>query len=64
MTVPNSVDRAAPVIAVHEIDIEAPLETVWHLHVDAGLTRPVPGRSDLTVPASSADLDPIQCSPE
>ncbi len=34
MTVPNSVDRAAPVIAVHEIDIEAPLETVWHLHVD------------------------------
>ena len=34
MTVPTSVDRTAPVIAVHEIDIEAPLETVWHLHVD------------------------------
>jgi hypothetical protein len=34
MTVSTSVDRAAPVIAVHEIDIEAPLETVWHLHVD------------------------------
>jgi hypothetical protein len=34
VTVPSSVDRAAPVIAVHEIDIEAPLETVWHLHVD------------------------------
>jgi hypothetical protein len=34
MTVPTGVDRAAPVIAVHEIDIEAPLETVWHLHVD------------------------------
>jgi hypothetical protein len=34
MTVPTSVDRAAPVIAVHGIDIEAPLETVWRLHVD------------------------------
>ena len=34
MTVPTGVDRAALVIAVHEIDIEAPLETVWHLHVD------------------------------
>jgi hypothetical protein len=34
MTAPTSVDRAAPVIAVHEIDIEAPLETVCRLHVD------------------------------
>lgn len=34
MTVRTGVDRAAPVIAVHEIDIEAPLDTVWYLHVD------------------------------
>ena len=34
MTVPTSIDRAAPVIALHEIDIEAPLDTVWRLHVD------------------------------
>ena len=34
MTVPTDVDRAAPVIAVHEIDIEAPLDTVWRLHAD------------------------------
>lgn len=26
--------RAAPVIAVHEVDIEAPLDMVWRLHTD------------------------------
>jgi hypothetical protein len=36
VTVPTDVDRAAPVIAVHEIDIEAPLDTVWPLHTDIG----------------------------
>ena len=34
MTVPTEVDRAAPVVAVHEIQIEAPLETVWRLDTD------------------------------
>jgi hypothetical protein len=34
MTVPTDVDRAAPVIAVHQIDIEALLDTVWRLHTD------------------------------
>lgn len=34
MTVPTEVDRGAPVTAHHEIDIEAPLDTVWQLHVD------------------------------
>jgi uncharacterized protein YndB with AHSA1/START domain len=34
VTAPTDVDRAAPVISVHEIDIEAPLETVWRLHTD------------------------------
>ena len=34
MTVPTDVDRAAPVIAVHEIDIGAALDTVWRLHTD------------------------------
>jgi Polyketide cyclase / dehydrase and lipid transport len=34
MTVPTAVDRSAPVIALHEIDIEAPLDTVWRLHLD------------------------------
>jgi uncharacterized protein YndB with AHSA1/START domain len=33
-TAPTDVDRAAPVTAVHEIDIAAPLETVWQLHSD------------------------------
>ena len=34
MSAPTDVDRAAPVIAVHEIDIEAPIDTVWRLHTD------------------------------
>ena len=34
MTAPTDIDRAAPVIAVHEIDIEAPMDTVWRLHTD------------------------------
>ena len=40
MTIPTSVDATAPVLAHHEIDIRAPLETVWELHVDvSGWTR-------------------------
>ena len=34
MTVPIDVDRSAPVVAVQEIDIEAPLNTIWRLHTD------------------------------
>jgi len=34
VTVPTAVDGSAPVIALHEIDIEAPLDTVWKLHLD------------------------------
>jgi len=34
MTAPTDIDRAAPVIAVHKIDIEAPLGSVWQLHTD------------------------------
>ena len=32
MAQPHDVDRAAPVLAHHEIDIDAPLERVWALH--------------------------------
>jgi hypothetical protein len=32
MTTPTDIDRDAPVIAHHEIDITAPLDTVWSLH--------------------------------
>ena len=34
MTTPTDIDRTAPVIARHEIDINAPLDTVWWLHTD------------------------------
>jgi uncharacterized protein YndB with AHSA1/START domain len=40
VTNPTSFDATAPVLAHHEIDIKAPLETVWALHVDVnGWTR-------------------------
>jgi hypothetical protein len=32
---PDSVDRNAPVLAHHEIDISAPVSRVWALHQDA-----------------------------
>ena len=31
---PTSIDGDAPVLARHEIDIRAPLDTVWQLHAD------------------------------
>ena len=34
MTTPTGIDRDAPVIAHHEIDIAAPLDMVWNLHTD------------------------------
>lgn len=32
MNAPVAIDRSAPVVARHEIDIQAPLTTVWQLH--------------------------------
>ena len=34
MSIPTGVDGDAPVRAHHEIDINAPLDTVWQLHAD------------------------------
>ena len=34
MAVPTDVDRSAPVLAHHEVEINAPLDTVWQLHID------------------------------
>ena len=34
MTTPTDIDRAAPVIAHHEIDIAASLDTVWQMHMN------------------------------
>ena len=34
MTTPTGIERDAPVIVHHEIDINAPLETVWRLQTD------------------------------
>jgi uncharacterized membrane protein len=34
MSTPTEIDREAPVVAHHEIDIDAPLDVVWRLHAD------------------------------
>jgi hypothetical protein len=34
VSVPTGIDAGAPVRAHHEIDITAPLSTVWQLHTD------------------------------
>ena len=34
MNTPTDIDHAAPVVAHHEIDVNAPLEVVWGLHAD------------------------------
>jgi hypothetical protein len=33
MTVPTQIDGDAPVLARHEIAIQAPVETIWQLHI-------------------------------
>jgi hypothetical protein len=34
MTPPTDIDRDAPVVTHHEVDIADPLDIVWHLHTD------------------------------
>ena len=34
VSAPTGIDRAAPVVAHHEIDIAAPADLVWRLHAD------------------------------
>ena len=34
MHTPTDIDRSAPVLAQHEVEIRAPLDAVWQLHID------------------------------
>ena len=34
MAIPTDVDRSAPVLAHHEVEIRASLDAVWQLHID------------------------------
>jgi hypothetical protein len=34
MRTSTDVHRSAPVLAHHQIRIDAPLETIWHVHID------------------------------
>jgi hypothetical protein len=56
MAVPTGIDRGAPVIALHEIDIEAPLDAVWQLHVDVN-SWPV-WQTDITAAHIDGALEP------
>jgi uncharacterized protein YndB with AHSA1/START domain len=56
MAVPTDVDRAAPVIPVHEIDIEAPRDAVWRLHADVN-ARPT-WQTDITDAHIDGALEP------
>lgn len=33
MATPTHVDKSAPVLAHHEVEIQAPVDAVWQLHV-------------------------------
>ena len=37
MSTPADIDRAAPVIAHHEIDVQAPPDVVWRVHADVNV---------------------------
>ena len=56
MTVPTAIDRAAPVIARHEINIEASLDAVWKLHVDVN-AWPI-WQTDITAAHIDGALEP------
>ncbi|GAA4587519.1 hypothetical protein GCM10023194_36700 [Planotetraspora phitsanulokensis] len=32
MTIPATIDQSAPVLSHHDVDIHAPIDTVWRLH--------------------------------
>src|SRR5262249_15153673 len=34
MSNPTGIDTSAPVVARHDVDIDAPLSTIWRLHTD------------------------------
>jgi uncharacterized membrane protein len=56
MSVPTDVDRSAPVLAVQEIDIDAPLDRVWQLHTDVN-SWPT-WQTDITAARIAGDLEP------
>ena len=38
MATPTDVDKRAPVLAHHEVEIRAPRDTLWQLHTDVDTT--------------------------
>jgi hypothetical protein len=53
---PTGIDRSAPVIALHEIDIEAALDAVWQLHVNVN-AWPI-WQTDITAAHIDGALEP------
>jgi uncharacterized protein YndB with AHSA1/START domain len=56
MSTPTDIDRSAPVIAHHEIDIAAPLDVVWRLHTDVNAWPS--WHTDITEARAAGDFAP------
>jgi hypothetical protein len=56
MTTPTDIDRDAPVIVHHEIDINAPLETVWRLQT--GVNNWPAWQTDITAASLDGPFEP------
>jgi uncharacterized protein YndB with AHSA1/START domain len=58
VTTPTDIDRSAPVISHHEVDIEAPLDIVWRLHTDVEAWPT--WQTDITEARAGGDFAPGQ----
>jgi uncharacterized protein YndB with AHSA1/START domain len=56
MAYPTDVDRDAPVLAHHEIEVDAPLERVWRLHTD--VARWPQWQKEITEARIDGDFEP------
>jgi hypothetical protein len=56
MSTPSTIDTEAPVLAHHEIDIQAPLDTVWRLHT--GVNAWTGWQTDITTAHLEGPLQP------
>jgi hypothetical protein len=57
MNTPTGIDSAAPVMALHEVDIQATLNLVWQLHTMSTFGRR--GRPTSAQPTPTAPSSPV-----
>jgi hypothetical protein len=61
MAIPTGIDGDAPVIARHQIDINAPLDTVWRLQTD--VSNWPAWQADITAARLDGPFEPVAPSP-